>query len=128
MRTNEERIAAMHQRAAVLVRERRTRMARVLSVSAAAACLVMIFGLSFYVPTVTGTMDSSSIASGMNASLFADAGALGYVVVGILAFTLGILLTMLCFHLKDWQNESPDSLNRANRPDSAEMTGPDDDE
>ena len=126
MRTNEERIAAMHQRAAVLERERRTRMARVLSVSAAAACLVMIIGLSFYVPTVTGTMDSSSIAGGMNASLFADAGALGYVVVGILAFALGILITMLCFHLKDWQNESLDSLNRPNRPDSVKMSGPDD--
>ena len=111
MRTNEERIAAMHRRAAELERKKRERVARVLSFSAVAACLVMIIGLSFSIPRVMDTMDISGMArvmEGMNASLFATAGVLGYVVTGILAFLLGIAVTVLCFRLKMWKDENMD--------------------
>ena len=111
MRTNEERIAEMHRRAAELERKKRGRVARVLSFSAVAACLVMIIGLSFSIPRVMDTMDISGMArvmEGMNASLFATAGVLGYVVTGILAFLLGISVTVLCFRLRMWKDESMD--------------------
>ena len=111
MRTNEERIAAMHRRAAELERKKRERVARVLSFSAVAACLVMIIGLSFSIPRVMDTMDISGMArvmEGMNASLFATAGVLGYVMTGILAFLLGISVTVLCFRLRMWKDESMD--------------------
>ena len=81
MRTNEERIAAMHRRAAELERKKRERVANVLSFTAAAACLVMIIGLSFSIPRVMDTMDISGMArvmEGMNASLFATAGYLRF--------------------------------------------------
>ena len=120
MRTNEERIAAMHRRAAELERKKRERVARVLSFSAVAACLVMIIGLSFSIPRVMDTMDISGMArvmEGMNASLFATAGVLGYVVTGILAFLLGIAVTVLCFRLKMWKDENMDL------PDLKEGTG-----
>ena len=73
--------------------------------------LVMIIGLSFSIPRVMDTMDISGMArvmEGMNASLFATAGVLGYVVTGILAFLLGIAVTVLCFRLRMWKNESMD--------------------
>ena len=120
MRTNEERIAAMHRRAAELERKKRERVARVLSFSAVAACLVMIIGLSFSIPRVMDTMDISGMArvtEGVNASLFATAGVLGYVVTGILAFLLGIAVTVLCFRLKMWKDENMDL------PDLKEGTG-----
>ena len=111
MRTNEERIAAMHRRAAELERKKRERVANVLSFTAAAACLIMVIGLSFYIPRVTGKLDipgMTGVTEGMNASLFASVGALGYVVTGILAFLLGIAVTVLCFRLRMWKNESMD--------------------
>ena len=120
MRTNEERIAAMHRRAAELEKNRRERVAKVLSFSSVAACLVMIIGLSFSIPRVMDTMDISGMArvmEGMNASLFATAGVLGYVVTGILAFLLGIAVTVLCFRLKMWKDENMDL------PDLKEGTG-----
>ena len=111
MRTNEERIAAMHRRAAELERKKRERVAKVMSFSAVAACLVMITVLSFYIPRVMDTVDISGmarVAEGMNASIFATAGVLGYVVTGILAFLLGIAVTVLCFRLKMWKDENMD--------------------
>ena len=120
MRTNEERIAAMHRRAAELERKKRERMAKVMSFSAVAACLVMITVLSFYIPRVMDTVDISGMArvtEGMNASIFATAGVLGYVVTGILAFLLGIAVTVLCFRLKMWKDENMDL------PDLKEGTG-----
>ena len=120
MRTNEERIAEMHRRAAELEKNRRERVAKVLSFSAVAACLVMIIGLSFYIPRVMGTVNISGMArvtEGMNASLFATVGVLGYVVTGILAFLLGIAVTVLCFRLKMWKDENMDL------PDLKEGTG-----
>ena len=111
MRTNEERVAAMHRRAAELERKKRERVAKVMSFSAVAACLVMITALSFYIPRVMDTVDISGmarVAEGMNASIFATAGVLGYVVTGILAFLLGIAVTVLCFRLKMWKDENMD--------------------
>ena len=111
MRTNEERVAAMHRRAAELERKKRVRVAKVMSFSAVAACLVMITVLSFYIPRVMDTVDISGmarVAEGMNASIFATAGVLGYVVTGILAFLLGIAVTVLCFRLKMWKDENMD--------------------
>ena len=120
MRTNEERIAEMHRRAAELEKNRRERVAKVLSFSSVAASLVMIIGLSFYIPHVMGTVNISGMArvtEGMNASLFATAGVLGYMVTGILAFLLGIAVTVLCFRLKMWKDENMDL------PDLKEGTG-----
>ena len=101
----------MHRRAAELERKKRERVANVLSFTAAAACLIMVIGLSFYIPRVTGKLDISGmtgVTEGMNASLFASVGTLGYVVTGILAFLLGISVTVLCFRLRMWNDESMD--------------------
>ena len=105
MRTNEERIAAMHHRAAVLERERRERIYHVATSLAAAACFFMVICLSVFAPRITSTLDFSELEGAMNASLFASAGTLGYVVVGIVAFLLGIALTMFCFRLKKWKDD-----------------------
>ena len=39
----------------------------------------------------------------MHASIFAGSGALGYIVIAIIAFLLGVALTMFCIRLREWQ-------------------------
>ena len=48
----------------------------------------------------------------MSASLFSGSGALGYIVIALLSFLLGVSVTVFCFRLKKWQDER----DREDRP------------
>ncbi|MBQ6333679.1 MAG: hypothetical protein IJI46_01225 [Erysipelotrichaceae bacterium] len=100
MRTNEERIAAMHQRAEQLQIEKRNRF---IQVSALASGFIVVILLSLLIPYYAQNIHQEKIPSGMNASIFAQSNALGFIVVAILSFLLGIAVTIFCFYLKKGQ-------------------------
>ncbi|MBQ6384684.1 MAG: hypothetical protein IJJ38_00750 [Lachnospiraceae bacterium] len=62
-------------------------------------CVILFVTAVFYLPAVSQTEHTS--ASYGYGSLILDASFLGYVVVGLLAFVLGILITLLCLHLRE---------------------------
>ena len=99
MRTNEERIAALHRRAAQLEREKRIRQTRILRRASAAACLVLIAVLAVLIYGAAG-LSSPVGQAGLSGSLFAGSGALNAVVIAIVAFLLGAAVTVFCFLLK----------------------------
>ncbi|MBE7004859.1 MAG: DUF4179 domain-containing protein [Ruminococcaceae bacterium] len=101
MRNTDERLAAVRDRVAELDRQSRRMRDRYLAAASVAACLLAIVTLSSYMPGWAETSahtESSGMASA--ASLFAENGALGYLVIGILAFVLGVSVTVLCFRLR----------------------------
>ena len=104
MLTNEQRIAAMHEKAEVLRRERQRR--RILSVQAAslAVCLAVVAALAAVIPGLTENAMLNSGQTGMAASIFSDNAFLGYIVVGVAAFLLGIAFTVFCVSLKKWKD------------------------
>ena len=104
MRTNEERIAAMHGRALKLQKEEKDR--RFFSVCAVSAvvCAGILIGMSAIFPRVSEKRFPEASES-MNASIFAGSNMLSYLVIAILAFLLGILVTVFCFRLKKWMSE-----------------------
>lgn len=105
MRTDEDRIKAMHRRAAEIKIEKRHKSVRVAqAVSAACFCAAVIL-LAVLVPGISDIGNTGVGAPEMNASLFANSPFLGFVVVGIIAFALGITVTVLCYQMKKWQNE-----------------------
>lgn len=108
MRTNEERIRAMHERAAELESEKRRRNAGLLSSLSVAAGFIIVICLSFYLHGVNGTINSAVSAGEMSASIFADSSVLGFVVIGIVAFLLGAAVTLFCMYLKNWKDEKED--------------------
>ncbi len=100
MRSNEERIMAMHQRAAELEKEKRSLRARLLTGLSLAACLVLVIGMAVVVSTITAPVPEGSMAGKMSASIFGSGSTLGLLAVGIVAFLLGITVTLFCQHLK----------------------------
>ncbi|MBR6020418.1 MAG: hypothetical protein IK055_09415 [Lachnospiraceae bacterium] len=44
--------------------------------------------------------------SGLYGSVFGESSTLGYAVIGVLAFALGIVFTMFCFRLRRWREDS----------------------
>ena len=103
MRTNEERIAAMHERASQLEYENRKRMSGYAQIAAVSLSLAAILLLAFLMPSYAGLTMSEAIPTGMHASIFSGSNSLDYIVVSIVAFILGIAVTIFCFYMKKWQ-------------------------
>lgn len=100
MRTNDERIAAMHTRAAEIRREQTKRRNTIIGAASVFACFLIVIAMGFVFPKImTGRLPESDI-DGMNASIFSGSDALGYSVIAVLAFLLGAAVTVFCFRLR----------------------------
>lgn len=100
MRNCEERVAAVRQRTLQIKQKQLRRRADLITAASAAACLLLLAGLAFIMPAVTENFPAdSTLYSGMTAGIFHENGSLGYVVVSLIAFILGICLTIFCYNL-----------------------------
>ena len=101
MRSHEERVAETKRRIAQIEREKRRRRNTVTMASAVAACLVLIVVLSLFMPGIAGQLRPGGYSDyEMVASMFGENGALGYIIIGLLAFLLGVCVTILCFRIR----------------------------
>ena len=70
------------------------------------ACLVLLIGASFAMPGIAAKIQTGDY-SGFEpaASMYGGSAALGYIVIGLLAFLLGVCVTVLCFRLRQMSRE-----------------------
>ena len=106
MRSHEERVAETKRRIAKIEREKRRRRNTVTMASAVAACLALLIGASLAMPGIAASIQTGDY-SGFEtaASIFHGGAALGYIVIGLLAFLLGVCVTVLCFQLRQMSRE-----------------------
>ena len=106
MRSHEERVAETKRRIAARQREQKLRRNKVAMVSVGAACLALLIGASIAMPGIAASIQISDY-SGFEtaASIFHGGAALGYIVIGLLAFLLGVCVTVLCFRLRQMSRE-----------------------
>lgn len=110
MRSHEERFAETKRRIAARQRREQRRRSTITTLSAA-ACLVLIVGVSFAMPgMVAGVRPGDFAGYETAASMYGDGAALGYIVIGLLSFLLGVCVTVLCFRLR--QKNREDSQDR----------------
>ena len=107
MRSHEERVAETKRRIAKMEREKRRRRNTVTMASAVAACLVLLIGASLAMPGIAAKIQAGDY-SGFEtaASIFHSGAALGYIVIGLLAFLLGVCVTVLCFRIRQLSREN----------------------
>ena len=106
MLSHEERVAETKRRIAARQRKEQQRRSMVTTFSAAAACLVLIVGVSFAMPgMVAGIRPSDYAGYETAASMYGGGAALGYIVIGLLSFLLGVCVTVLCFRLRQMNRE-----------------------
>ena len=111
MRSHEERFAETKRRIAARQRREQRRRSTITTLSAAAACLVLIVGVSFAMPgMVAGVRPGDFAGYETAASMYGGGAALGYIVIGLLSFLLGVCVTVLCFRLRPINRE--DSQDR----------------
>ena len=106
MRSHEERVTETKRRIAKIERENRLRRNTIAMASAVAACLALLIGASLAMPGIAAnsrTGDYSGFETA--ASIYGGGAALGYIVIGLLAFLLGVCVTVLCFRLRQMSRE-----------------------
>lgn len=100
MRTNEERAGLVHKRAAEIKRERQKKKQRALDMSCIAACLILVIGLGLFMPELAAGIPSGEVHHAFGAaSLVGSHAALGYILMGLMAFLLGVFVTVLLYRL-----------------------------
>ena len=106
MRSHEERVAETKRRIAQIEREKRRRRDTITMAAAVAACLVLLIGASLAMPGIAESIQTGDY-SGFEtaASIFHGGAALGYIVIGLLAFLLGVCVTVLCFRLRQMNRD-----------------------
>ncbi len=104
MRTNEERVAAVKSRAAQLECQKRLRQKRLLALACACASLAVIVGAALALPHLQTNWRGAAYQT--TASIFADSAVCGYVLIALLAFALGVCVTVLCYRLRVFHEES----------------------
>lgn len=100
MRTNEERAKLIHRRTRELKIENRKKKDRInlalLGTAGLAACFAVLLSAANAMPQIiSGFKLSSNRQNSGVASLLAGSDALGYVIMAVLAFLLGVFLTLL---------------------------------
>lgn len=107
MRNNETRLNDILERTAQIKAERARRRERLCGVTAVTAALLSIcwFGVNIqeWIPEESSTVDLPENA----ASMLVDHAALGYIIMGLMAFALGVCVTTLLFRLREkrWRDD-----------------------
>ena len=106
MLSHEERVVETKRRIAKIEREKRLRRDKITMISAVAACLALLIGASLAMPGIAANIQTGNY-SGFEtaASMYGGGAALGYIVIGLLAFLLGVCVTVLCFRLRQMSRE-----------------------
>ena len=118
MRNLEERVTAVQRRVAEMERQKKLRRAKTGVACAVAACLGLIIGASWMVSglvsqiTVVGDYSDVDTAASMFSRM-----AFGYAVIALLAFVLGVCVTILCYRLRVFHREDPAARSSRGEPD-----------
>ena len=104
MRTSEELVEELHQHMKARRQMKARRKYRMIGSAAAAACLVLVVFIAIFV-SQNPAGSSEAVTGSISGSIFAGQDAIGYVVVALAAFCLGVLITVFCVRLKKHMEE-----------------------
>lgn len=109
MRSREERVRAVCCRVAQMRRQRRL---RAITAGAVAASVLVTAVLAVQMPERMRAVAGNEVEGVQAASIFRNGGAAGYVLIGLLAFVLGICVTVLCFRIRELEKARTDEEKR----------------
>ena len=122
MRSHEERIAEVRRRIAEKERQKRRKQRRIVAITCIAACLAVIVGVSFAMPGIIGQIEPGASSGFETAATILGGGtALGYMVIGLLAFILGVCGTVLCFRIRQLDKEEQTEEQKGDNRDGADQ-------
>ena len=100
----------VHQRAAELEAQSLRRRIYLIQTFSAAAGMAAAIAIALTMPKALPETEKNQVV--MQASIFSENGSLGYIVVALMAFLLGIGVTMLCFKLRQYLRKQEEQHDR----------------
>ena len=103
MRSTDEQLNEITVRSAKL--RKKQKMSRIIAAESISVCvcLVLLICSACIMPSLETTVQDSSME--YYGGMLLSSPSLGYVVIGVLGFLLGICITLLCVHLHKQQKE-----------------------
>lgn len=103
----------IYTRTQELKREKLRKKRRHTAILCLAASLCLVAGLGFWISSRTGGKAAEPVHASGAASILASNGALGYILMGVMSFLLGVCVTILLFYLgrrqkRNGRTEDPD--------------------
>lgn len=98
MRSTDEQLQEIMRRVEIVKEKRSIRNRIHASAIASCACVALLIAVCFCLPRLTFMTESTGMQQ--YGSLLLAAPYTGYVVVGVIAFALGVCVTLLCIHWK----------------------------
>ena len=102
------------------VRETARRRQRREAISLSAACMLLCAVLTQAAGTVVGPGQTAAWGAFGAMLLREDAG--GYVLVGVVCFAAAVVITVLCFRLRNRENQKKDGADKPNRHEQDEKS------
>lgn len=99
MRSSEEQLSEIMKRSEKLVRLSAVRRYLMMDLTASCAVVFLIVFAGCLIPRVSSAAEKNGASN--YGGLILSSPYTGYVVIGVLAFVFGVLITLLCLHLKD---------------------------
>ena len=122
MLKDEERIAEVKRRIGEKERQQRLRHRRIVSAFCIAACFAVIVGVSFAMSSIVGQIEPGTSSDFETAAtILGGSTALGYMVIGLLAFVLGACVTILCFRIHQLNKEEQTEEQKGDNGDGADQ-------
>ena len=106
MRSTDEQLQEIMRRAETVKEKRSIRKRIHASAIASCACVALLIAVCFCLPRLTFMTESTGMQQ--YGSLLLAAPYTGYVVVGVIAFALGVCVTLLCIHWKALKQKEQD--------------------
>lgn len=97
MRNIDDQMEIIRKRSETELKKKKERQMFAIELGMIAACFVLIFVAGMILPNLSVQANVSN--SGIYGSLLTDSSSIGYVIIGILGFLLGICVTLLCIRL-----------------------------
>ena len=110
MHSLDEQMLAIERRSHQLRQKRRHRRVLLWETGLVCACLVLIVGAGVWVSNLTGAALPVTVSP--YGSMIAGSRFIGYIVIGVLAFLLGISVTLLGLHLRKKEDGERDRDKR----------------
>ncbi len=102
MMENEEILSKVMQRSEELKLEKIRKTRKIYGVTSIVSSLLIIVTLSLSMPYLTTTTDGYLLLNNANTgTFFSNSSSLGYIMIGLIAFILGIIVTLICYKIKN---------------------------
>ncbi len=108
MRSTDERVKSALRGAKIRRRQQERRRIYILSGVSGVCSLCVVIVLALFMPSMMDGWSGMSITMGFSASIFSNTPSLGYIVLGVISFLLGISVTLLCILLRNRLREEED--------------------